>query len=83
MPCAGPATTMMTLGYDPPKRRFVGTFNDSMMTHLWVYDGALDAAGNQYCGPGLPLLTEASGVAKLTEESSASLNRGYAKSPCS
>ena len=34
----------MTLGYDPQRRRFVGTFIGSMMTHLWVYDGVLDAA---------------------------------------
>jgi len=34
----------MTLGYDPQKKRYVGTFIGSMMTHLWVYDGALDAA---------------------------------------
>jgi hypothetical protein len=46
MPCAGPATTMMTLGYNPQKKRFVGTFIGSMMPHLWLYDGALDAAGN-------------------------------------
>jgi Protein of unknown function (DUF1579) len=40
----GTATTMMTLGYDPQKQRYVGTWIGSMMTHLWVYDGALDAA---------------------------------------
>ncbi len=45
MPGCGPATTMMTLGYDPAKERFVGTFIASMMTHLWVYDGELDTAG--------------------------------------
>ena len=38
-------TTVMTLGYDPVKGRFVGTFIGSMMTHLWVYDGELDPAG--------------------------------------
>jgi Protein of unknown function (DUF1579) len=43
MPDGGPATTLITLGYDPQKKRFVGTFVGSMMTHLWVYDGALDA----------------------------------------
>ena len=46
MPGAGPATTMMTLGYNPQKKRFVGTFIGSMMPHLWVYDGVLNAAGN-------------------------------------
>jgi hypothetical protein len=35
---------MMTLGYDPQKKRFVGTWVGSMMTYLWVYDGELDAA---------------------------------------
>ena len=44
MPGGGAATTMMTLGYDPRKQRYVGTWIGSMMTHLWVYDGALDAA---------------------------------------
>lgn len=42
--CGGPATTIMTLGYDPQKQRFVGTWMGSMMTHLWIYDGELDAA---------------------------------------
>lgn len=42
--CGGPATTMMTLGYDPQKQRFVGTWLGSMMTYLWLYDGEMDAA---------------------------------------
>ena len=41
----GTATTLMTLGYDPQKKRFVGTFVGSMMTHMWVYEGTLDASG--------------------------------------
>jgi hypothetical protein len=45
MPGGGAATTMLTLGYDPQKQRYVGTWIGSMMTNLWVYDGALDAAG--------------------------------------
>jgi hypothetical protein len=44
MPGGGTATTLMTLGYDPQKKRYVGTFIGSMMTYLWVYDGSLDAA---------------------------------------
>jgi uncharacterized protein DUF1579 len=46
MPGGGHATTLMTLGYDPQKQRYVGTWVGSMMTHMWVYDGALDASGN-------------------------------------
>jgi hypothetical protein len=45
MPEGGPGTTIMTLGYDPARKRFVGTFIGSMMTFMWVYDGQLDAAG--------------------------------------
>jgi len=45
MPGGGPATMILTLGYDPVKQRFVGTWVGSMMTHLWVYDGELGADG--------------------------------------
>jgi hypothetical protein len=38
------AQTMMTLGYNPESGRYLGTWVGSMMTHLWVYDGELDAA---------------------------------------
>ena len=33
----------MTLGYDPVSKRFDGTFVASVMTHLWIYNGSLDA----------------------------------------
>ena len=42
---AGPDTSVMTLGFDPRLGRVVGTFISSMMTHLWVYNGSLDASG--------------------------------------
>jgi hypothetical protein len=45
MPGGGPATSIMTIGYNPETKRFVGTWIGSMMTHMWVYDGELDAAG--------------------------------------
>lgn len=45
MPGCGPATTIMTLGYNPQRKRFVGTFIGSMMTHMWLFDGGLDASG--------------------------------------
>jgi hypothetical protein len=45
MPDGQPCSTVMTLGYDPRTERFVGTWIGSMMTHLWIYDGELDASG--------------------------------------
>lgn len=64
-PDGTPVTSFMTLGYDPLKRRFVGTFVASMMTHMWVYEGTLDASGKV-----LTLDTEGpamSGEAKMTK----------------
>lgn len=43
MPGGGTATMIMTLGYDPQKKRYRGTWVGSMMPNLWVYDGSLDA----------------------------------------
>lgn len=39
---AGTATMRITLGFDPAKGRFVGTWVGSMMPLLWTYDGFLD-----------------------------------------
>jgi hypothetical protein len=44
MPGGETATTMFTLGYDPQRRRYVGTWVGSMMTHLWIYEGTPDPA---------------------------------------
>jgi hypothetical protein len=44
MPGGGLSQAIMTLGYDPAKKRFVGSFIASIMTNLWIYDGTL--AGN-------------------------------------
>src|ERR671914_999005 len=44
MPAGCRATTLMTLGYDPQKKQYVGTWVGSMMSYLWVYAGSLDAA---------------------------------------
>lgn len=41
----GPATTLVTFGYDPGRQRYVGTWVASMMTHLWLSEGTLDASG--------------------------------------
>jgi hypothetical protein len=45
MPDGGRMTSIMTLGYDPQKQRFVGTFIASIMTHMWKCEGTLDASG--------------------------------------
>src|SRR5687767_6487057 len=47
VPEGGAHVNGLTLGYDPTKKRFVGTFVGSMMTNMWVYDGALDASGSK------------------------------------
>jgi hypothetical protein len=61
MPGGGPGVTLMTLGYDPAKKRFVGTFIGSMMTNLWTYEGSLtdnvltlDAEGPGFTPEGTP-----------------------------
>ena len=40
-----PMTGVMTLGYDPEKKKYIGTWVDSMTSHLWHYEGTVDAAG--------------------------------------
>ena len=42
----GGTLTIMTLGYDPVKKRYIGTFIGSMMPHMWIYEGELDSTGN-------------------------------------
>ena len=61
MPGGGQSITIMTLGYDPQKERYVGTFVGSMMTNLWVYERSLDESGNV-----LTLDTEGPGMKKGT-----------------
>ncbi|HEX8274174.1 MAG TPA: DUF1579 domain-containing protein [Longimicrobiaceae bacterium] len=45
-PSGGGSTTIMTLGYDTAKQRYVGTFIGSMSTYLWIYEGSVDASGD-------------------------------------
>jgi hypothetical protein len=44
MPDGGSAIMLMTLGYDPAKNRYVGTWVGSMMSHMWLYEGELDSS---------------------------------------
>lgn len=45
MPNGGETSSSLTIGYDPQKGCYVGTWIGSMMTHLWRYEGFLDASG--------------------------------------
>jgi len=40
-----PFKGIMTLGYDPEKKKYVATWVDSMTSHLWNYEGTLDDSG--------------------------------------
>lgn len=45
MPGGGIGRSVMTLGFDPTRGRFVGSWVGSMMNIFWKYDGSLDASG--------------------------------------
>jgi len=62
-----PATTIMTLGFDPSKGRFTGTWIGSMMAHQWLYDGEADLAQNR--------LTLTSEGPSMTDEGKTALYR--------
>lgn len=42
-----PMTGIMTVCFDPDKKKFVGTWIDSMSTYMWNYEGSLDASGKK------------------------------------
>ena len=45
MPDSGEAKTMITLGYNPQTKRFVGSWIGTMMNHFWVCEGTLSEDG--------------------------------------
>jgi hypothetical protein len=54
-----PYASVMTLGYDPEKQKYIGTWVDTMTSHLWKLEGTVNAAGTALtldtekpCGPG-------------------------------
>lgn len=42
VPGVDDATMILTVGFDPERGRFVGTWVGSMMSNLWVYEGWLE-----------------------------------------
>jgi hypothetical protein len=40
-----PFTGILSLGYDPEKKQYIGTWIDSMSSTLWHYTGTVDASG--------------------------------------
>lgn len=38
---------VQTIGYDSKKQKYVGTWVDSMMNHMWHYEGTVDEGGNK------------------------------------
>lgn len=58
MPDGALMTSRMTVGYDPARGKYVGSFVASCMTHHWVYEGTragdvltLDADGPSFTDP--------------------------------
>lgn len=43
----GKWSAIMTLGFDPAKNAYVGTFVGSMMNNIWPYQGVLDETGKR------------------------------------
>lgn len=60
-------STMMTLGFDPEKDCYVGTFVASMMFRLWLYEGSVDGTHKKLVldaeGPGF----DGSGTARYQD----------------
>ncbi|MGV3484386.1 MAG: DUF1579 domain-containing protein [Planctomycetaceae bacterium] len=50
---SGPWSSIMTLGYDPAQKQYVGTFIGSMMANIWPYHGVIDESEKR-----LPLYSE-------------------------
>ncbi|RIK88342.1 MAG: hypothetical protein DCC67_00845 [Planctomycetota bacterium] len=42
-----PVTSLLTIGYDPAKQKYVGTFICSVAADLWQYEGAMDPSGKK------------------------------------
>lgn len=61
---------VQTIGYDSSKKKYVGTWVDSMLNYMWKYEGSVDQAGKT-------LTLDADGPSYLTEGKSAKFRDSY------
>ena len=40
-----PMTGIQTIGYDAAKKKYIGTWVDSMVNYMWHYEGTVDSTG--------------------------------------
>ena len=63
-------TAIQTIGYDPAKKKYVGTWIDSMFNYMWRYEGTVDETGKI-------LTLEATGPNFMTGEGTAEFRDVY------
>src|SRR5690606_2922679 len=66
--------SLQTIGYDPAKKKFIGTFISSEDGTFWLYEGSLDKAGKK-------LTLEADGPNMLTGKTTKFRDAYEIKSP--
>lgn len=64
-----PMKSIQMIGYDTDKKKYVGIWVDSMMNHMWKYEGDVDKSGNK-------IMLEAEGPS-MTGEGSAKYMDSY------
>ena len=63
-------TGIQTIGYDPARKKYVGTWVDSMMNHMWKYEGDVDKSGKK-------LVLEAEGPNLMAEGKMTKFREAY------
>jgi hypothetical protein len=62
------ATTILTLGYDSSKSKYVGSWIGSMMDYMWIYEGEIEPSGNVLSLYTRGLAFEGDGLADYREQ---------------